>query len=125
MIDEISRKYNTFSDAVIAEVRYRCEGQDRRMDIFLRAVNHEGEFYYENLHLELIGVCSFQFIEDRNLYSTVIFSALLQQKGEEILLDFFPEITEFQLLENPESNLQIVFKEIRFTSLGKYVSTNK
>lgn len=118
MLAEIKRVYRTFGDAVVKKVEYATTPEDwttKSLNVHLRCLNWETEEWQE-ITLIFTNVTHFQYIENRNIQSCVVFEALLQQDPSSIVVDFYPiQVDGLDLLaEDPQSSFLLHCQAIRY-----------
>jgi hypothetical protein len=120
MVAELVSKYGAFSDALISELRFRMLSNPMSIDITLECMNILNGYEYETLILSFCDVVSFQFSQEVDECSIVVFSALLTSEDDLVLVDFFPLIFgPDRFKENDKSSLKIKCKKLSYTKLEK------
>lgn len=120
MFDEIVKKFERFSDALILEFTYKntpkiSNGPD--VEMMIRCMNAENNYKWQAVKLTFKQVMKIRFQEYKSS-STVVFAALLENKNGIIKIDFFPMIGVDPLVEDPNSDFYIHCKELAYEIIG-------
>lgn len=112
MINTIKEKYRLFSDAVITKIQYFKSIEETYCVIGLRVYNWEIN-QYDEIELVFEECIFFRFFESVKINSTIISHALLEERDEIIVMDFFPlYYTDNKILENLNSDFIIKSKNV-------------
>ncbi|MBO9728463.1 MAG: hypothetical protein J7623_07465 [Chitinophaga sp.] len=121
MIDEIVKRYGDFSDALIWRFSFESNVHSASgkgsIEVLINCMNHEGNFEWERIILVFEEVLCFRFAENRRTSSVVVNAVMIKQEHDEIVFDFFPLILADGIAENPQSDLIIRCKRVKYTSV--------
>ncbi|WP_157499424.1 hypothetical protein [Flavobacterium beibuense] len=110
---EIIDKYGTFSDALISKVCYERGVEDHgKIELVLNAMNMNRDGRFDKIKLTFSNILNFRFIEPFPFSSLIIYEALIFEKEETIVFNFFPQINMEENTDNEESNFRIVCKSV-------------
>ncbi len=116
MINEISNKYENFSDALISEINYNSSIQSRNVEVVIKCMNSQKDYEWETVKLIFKDVLFLKFSENENSSSTLIISAFLKEEKGIIIMDFFPLIFgNNDLKENVNSDFIIKSKSLMYS----------
>lgn len=122
MISEIKNFYGSFGDAVVDKIEYFLVNSDtntKSLSAYIRCLNWKTE-EWQKVKLNFTDVFHFQYMENKKLYSSVIFEALITQNESGIVVDFFPIQVDGlgELAEDPNSSFLVHCKFINYEVLG-------
>lgn len=118
MIEEVSKRYESFHDAVISKYSYERSLEDMgRVEIYIRVMNALDDYIFEEVKLTFIDIFKIRFVEEEKMSSLIINSALLKEEGGIVTMDFFPDIYSWGLKENPDSDFYIKCRKIEYEVL--------
>ncbi len=113
MINEIKEKYNRFSDSTIYKIEYNLvdfesHGGTRMLSVFINCLNLQS-LNWEKIQIDFEDVKSFRFVEIPKRKNSIVFEALIEQKEDDIVFDFFPVQTDGKgnLAENLNSDFSV------------------
>lgn len=94
MVKQIKERYNRFSDSVIYRWEYNpldidFKSTSATLSVFIRCLNLQNSIW-ENVKIDFNGVTEFRFVETSKRKNSTVFEALIEQKGDEVIFDFFP-----------------------------------
>lgn len=117
MLKEFTEKYRDLSDTTLYGVSYsRSLDDDGFVTIVMLSYNYS-ENHYQKVKLTLSGIKSFRFVEIRDSSNFVINAAAIENRNNEIVLDFFPVIYANRLEINSESDFLVECLELKFEVL--------
>lgn len=121
MLKEIIKKYEKFADALIYQVSYYVNFNQKKAEIVIRCMNSFNNYNFEYIKIIFIDVIFIRFIEKEITSSTLINSALLKEENNIITFDFFPLFyDEDDLRENQESDFIIKCKKIEYRTISDF-----
>lgn len=118
MLNEIIKKYEKFSDALISTISYETSGNRKEVEVTIKCMNSLDDYKWETIKLIFTEILSIRFVENERTSSTLINSALIKKVNDILIFDFFPMIFgASDLRENKNSDFKIKCKEIKYEIL--------
>lgn len=120
MFDIIKKRYESFSDSLITDIRYKRSVGKGMVELYVRAMNATDDYNFELIKLTFQDVQKFRLLQLFESSSFVIDEALLIDDNGIITFDFFPEICDDDSLkEDPNSDLLIKCRKVIFEIIGE------
>lgn len=82
MINEILKRYESFSDGLISKISYERNHMNNigKAEIYMTVMNAQDDYVFEKIKLSFIGIQKFRFVENENTSSFVINSAFIKEE---------------------------------------------
>jgi len=122
MLEKIKRSYQTLGDALIDKIEYVSTFENttsKTLNVYMKCLNWETD-EWQRVKFVFADVFLFQYIDNRNIQSAVVFEALIEQNESGIVVDFFPTQVDGlgKLEEDPESSFLVHCETISYEVLG-------